>query len=59
MKKEMKIGLLLIALFGILNVFFNTPEFILGFIFALAIALVFVGGMREDSYQKMKMRKKL
>lgn len=55
----MKAGLLLFALFGMLNVFFETPEFILGFISALAIALMIIGGMREDSYQKLKMRKKL
>jgi uncharacterized membrane protein len=59
MRKEMKAGLLLFALFGILNVFFNTPEFLLGFISVLAIALMFVGGMGEDSYQRLKMRKKL
>lgn len=59
MRKEMKAGLLLFALFGILNVLFNAPEFILGFISALAIALMFVGGMGEDSYQRLKMRKKL
>ena len=54
MRKELKIGLLGIGLFGVLNVFFTTPKFILGFVFILSITLQYVGGMREGQYNRLK-----
>lgn len=57
MRIEMKIGLLLFAAFGLLNVFFNTPEFILGFLAVLGISFMLVGGMSDNSYKRLKKRK--
>lgn len=57
MRIEMKIGLLLFEAFGLLNIFFNTPEFILGFLATLSISFMLVGGMSDDSYKRLKKRK--
>ncbi|MBU3089199.1 hypothetical protein KPL42_11945 [Clostridium gasigenes] len=54
----MKIGVLLIAAYGILNVCFNTSELILGFICTIAITLVTIGGIKEESYRRLKAWKK-
>lgn len=58
MRTEMKIGLLLIALSGVENIFFNTPEFIVGMTFALGITFEIIGGIKEESYQRLKQWKK-
>lgn len=57
-RKELKIGLLLNAVFGMLNIFTNTPELILGFIWTIAITLMLIGGIKETSYQRLKAWKK-
>jgi len=58
MRNEMKIGVLLMAAYGILHVCFNTSEIILGFICTIAITLMLIGGIKEESYQRLKAWKK-
>ncbi|MCB2307302.1 hypothetical protein LGL08_10010 [Clostridium estertheticum] len=58
LRNEMKIGLLLIAVFGILRMFTNTPISILGFIFAIGITFELIGGIKEPSYRGLKAWKK-
>lgn len=54
MRKEMRIDLLLIAVFLMLRTFTNTPSSILAFIFAIQITLMLIGGIKEKSYQRLK-----
>lgn len=58
LKTEMKIGLILIAIFGLLNVVFEAPEIFRGIFFGAGIAFLIVGGMPEDLYEKLKVLKK-
>jgi len=58
MRKEFKIGGCIFILFGLINVFFqNVPDFIPGFLGILSLSLIIVGTLREDVYEKLKMRK--
>lgn len=58
MRNEFKIGLCFLVIFGLIRVFFNAPEFILGFLSILGISLVIVGSLSDDSYQRLKSKKR-
>ncbi len=53
-RKEMVIGLLLLALFGLFNSVLKAPELLKGLTFGVAIALIVVGGLRESTYNRLK-----
>ena len=57
-RKEMIIGLLLLALYGIFNSILYAPELLKGITFGVAISLIVVGGLRESTYQRLKALKK-
>lgn len=57
-RTEMKIGLLLIALFGVFNVILNVPEIVKGAVFAAGIVFLVIGSLRENAYHSLKVLKK-
>lgn len=65
MRKELKIGLLLFAVFNLVNLFVNNrfPEipalhFILGGLAGLAFCQIIIGILPESAYLKLKKLKK-
>lgn len=54
MRKESKIGLLLNALALSLQQFANPPELVKGFLLGMAICLMLIGLLPEESYRKVK-----
>lgn len=58
MRKEMQIGLLLLAVFLILKQFTNTHHAILGVVAGLALAFEIVGSLPQNTYDKLIYSKK-
>lgn len=61
MKKEVKIGILLFAVFNVLNLIFNeivaeTPvlHYLLGGLVGLSLAMIIIGILPESVYLKLK-----
>ena len=58
MKKELKIGILTLALFIILERFTSTPDFVLGMLIGLSIAYNLLALLPDSAYNKFKAWKK-
>lgn len=54
MKKEMRIGLILLGVYIVLERFLNTPDLILGFLMGLSLLYLVIGLMPEKTYTKIK-----
>ena len=50
MRKELQIGLLINALFLVLNRFTEIPHLILGIIFGVGVSLMLVGSLSDKRY---------
>lgn len=57
MRKELKIGLLLMAFSFTLNYIFHPPELIMGFLLGLTLCFELVGALPESVYARMKAAK--
>lgn len=65
MRKEVKVGILLFAIFNILNIIANNLlqeipmlHFILGGLVGLALSQIIIGILPEPTYKKLKRSKK-
>lgn len=57
MKKELRLGILLQAIYLILNRFLNIPNFILGLLLGLGLCFIIIGILPERAYVKIKQLK--
>ena len=55
---ELRTGLLLFALWSVLNQFTETPHFISGGLIGVSLCLMIVGSLREAPYATIKALKK-
>ena len=58
MRKELKIGIFLQAIFNILEHFFNVPDLLLGFLVGLGLCFIIIGILPEKAYLRLKKWKK-
>ena len=58
LRLELRIGLLLFALFAVLNQFTETPHFVLGALIGASICLTLIGSLRETPYNALKALKR-
>jgi len=58
MRKELKIGILTLVLYIILERFTSTPDFVLGMLIGLSIAYNLLGLLPDSAYNKFKEWKK-
>ena len=54
MKKELRLGILSIAIYLVFKRFLNIPDFILGFLMGLALLFIIIGLLPEKTYVKIK-----
>ena len=54
MKKELRLGILSIAIYLVFKRFLNIPDFILGFLMGLGLCLIVIGILPEKTYVKIK-----
>lgn len=54
MKKELRLGILSIAIYLVFKQFLNIPDFILGFLMGLALLFIIIGLLPEKIYVKIK-----
>lgn len=57
MKKELKLGILLQAIYLILNRFLNIPNFVLGLLLGLGLCFIIIGILPERAYVRIKQLK--
>lgn len=55
---ELRIGLLLFAVWSVLNQFTETPHFVLGGLIGISICLMLIGGLHKAQYTALKLFKK-
>ncbi len=58
MKKELRLGIVSLAIYLIFKRFLNTPDFILGLLLGLGLCLIVIGILPEKAYSKIKQLKK-
>lgn len=54
MKKELRIGLVLLSIYLILNRYLNTPDLILGFLMGLVLVFFTFGFLLKNTYLKIE-----
>lgn len=54
MRKELRIGIIVEAIYIISNRFFNVPDLFLGMLAGLTICFLFIGVLPEKRYLKIK-----
>lgn len=57
MRKELRLGILLQAIYLIVNRFLNIPNFILGLLLGLGLCFIIMGILPERAYVKIKQLK--
>lgn len=57
MKKELRYGLILLAIHLLFSRFLNAPELVGGFLLGLSLLLMLVGILPEKAYRRIKQLK--
>ena len=58
MRRELRIGLFLFALYLALRRFYAAPELLMGIVFGIGLCLILIGSLSEKRYTALKNWKK-
>ncbi|NLK73868.1 MAG: hypothetical protein GX288_01080 [Clostridiales bacterium] len=58
MRNETRIGLFLMAIYGLLNTVFSAPELLKGSVIGISIAFICIGLLPDNNYNRLKLFKK-
>ena len=58
LRNELRVGLMLFALYGVFYQFFDIPHFVLGGLIGASVCLMLIGGLGESQYNALKSLKR-